>query len=169
MSRGRGCLRGASLLAVSRRPVSRALTAGRCALGQVIFRSGVSRLCPEGAGWLAVATPRGSEASQVSCGPSGLTWALTWDGAALVRTGSSRDTPHGERGRTTVTCCGVRWGDGVSWLAGCDTVCGWLKFEVRNYFSVATAEGYWSCLFCNWCIMCVVFMSSSVKYYLLSD
>ncbi|XP_043220428.1 tectonin beta-propeller repeat-containing protein 1-like isoform X1 [Amphibalanus amphitrite] len=63
--------------------------------GRVIFRSGVGRLSPEGVSWLPVATPRGSEASQISCGPSGLTWALTWDGCALVRTGMTRETPHG--------------------------------------------------------------------------
>ncbi|KAF0287052.1 Tectonin beta-propeller repeat-containing protein 1 [Amphibalanus amphitrite] len=63
--------------------------------GRVIFRSGVGRLSPEGVSWLPVATPRGSEASQISCGPSGLTWALTWDGGALVRTGMTRETPHG--------------------------------------------------------------------------
>ena len=63
---------------------------------QVVYRSGVTRLSPEGLSWLVVPTPKGCEASQVSCGPSGLTWVTTWDGSVLVRTGMSRDTPQGE-------------------------------------------------------------------------
>ena len=63
---------------------------------QVVFRSGVGRLSPEGESWLVIPIPKGSEVSQVSCGPSGLTWFTTWDGAVLVRTGMSRDTPQGE-------------------------------------------------------------------------
>ena len=62
----------------------------------MVFRSGVGRLSPEGESWLVIPTPKGSEAGQISCGPSGLTWVTSWDGAVLVRTGMSRDTPHGE-------------------------------------------------------------------------
>ena len=37
--------------------------------------------------WLHVPAPDGQEASQVSVGPTGLTWAVTWQGNALVRWG----------------------------------------------------------------------------------
>ncbi|XP_064478479.1 tectonin beta-propeller repeat-containing protein 1-like [Ornithodoros turicata] len=60
-------------------------------LGRVAFRSGVTRLNPEGDGWVVVSLPENSEVSQISVGPSGLTWAVAWSGNALVRVGVSRE------------------------------------------------------------------------------
>ena len=57
-------------------------------LGRVFFRQGVNGNNPEGSGWLHIPTPETSEASQISIGPTGLVWAVTWQGKALVRTGT---------------------------------------------------------------------------------
>ncbi|XP_077490188.1 tectonin beta-propeller repeat-containing peroxin 23 [Amblyomma americanum] len=59
-------------------------------LGRVLFREGVTRLCPEGTSWTPVPVPENSEVSQVSVGRTGLTWAVAWNGNALVRLGVSR-------------------------------------------------------------------------------
>lgn len=32
----------------------------------------------------------------IACGPTGLVWAITWDGHAMVRTHVSRDAVYGE-------------------------------------------------------------------------
>ena len=37
-----------------------------------------------------------SEVSQVSVGPTGMTWAVTWHGKALVRLGVTRLDPTGK-------------------------------------------------------------------------
>ena len=68
-----------------------AVTAG----GRLVARQGVTKICPEGRGWLPVPTPLGKEVAQVSVAPSGLVWAVTWDGGALVRLGVDRMEPVG--------------------------------------------------------------------------
>lgn len=57
------------------------------ALGRVMFRSGVSTLCPEGIRWIAINTPSNTEVSKIAVGTSGLVWAILHNGRALVRTG----------------------------------------------------------------------------------
>ena len=49
-------------------------------------------------GWLHIPTPDKSEVSQISVGPTGLVWAVTWHGKALVRLGVTRIDP-----------CGISW------------------------------------------------------------
>lgn len=50
---------------------------------------------PEGTGWLHITTPEKCEVSQISVGPTGLVWAVTWHGKALVRLGVTRIDPFG--------------------------------------------------------------------------
>lgn len=59
-------------------------------LGRVLFREGVTRLCPEGTHWVPIQVPENLEVNQVSVGRTGLTWAVSWSGNALVRLGVSR-------------------------------------------------------------------------------
>lgn len=52
------------------------------------------RDCPEGTEWILL--PSQSEGIiNISCGPTGLVWAITWDGHAIVRTHVSRDAVYG--------------------------------------------------------------------------
>ncbi|XP_067143428.1 tectonin beta-propeller repeat-containing protein 1 isoform X2 [Centruroides vittatus] len=60
-------------------------------MGRIMFRCGVSTICPEGAKWIHIPTPSGCEVNQISVSPTGLVWAVTWDGNALVRTGVNRE------------------------------------------------------------------------------
>lgn len=64
--------------------------------GQVHLRQGV-RLsqCPEGTGWLHVPLPERCQACRIGVGPTGLVWALTWHGKALIRLGVTRLQPSG--------------------------------------------------------------------------
>jgi len=81
-------------------------------LGRVFARQGVTATCPEGTGWLRIPTPdryeegqcesEGSrrpccscEVGQISVAPSGLVWAVTLSGQALIRLGVSRLEPRG--------------------------------------------------------------------------
>lgn len=59
--------------------------------GRVVFRTGVSRLTPEGSFWVDVPLPESCEVNQISVGPTGLTWAVAWNGSALARLGVSRE------------------------------------------------------------------------------
>ncbi|CAH1183527.1 unnamed protein product [Phaedon cochleariae] len=63
---------------------------------RVMFRTGVSTRCPEGARWNHIQTPNGHEVGQISVGPTGLVWATLLDGRALARTGVSRDNLQGD-------------------------------------------------------------------------
>ena len=46
-----------------------------------------------------------SEVSQVSVGPTGMTWAVTWHGKALVRLGVTRLDPTGETSKQSYWNC----------------------------------------------------------------
>jgi len=61
----------------------------------VMVRQGVTDTAPEGTGWLNIPTPTGKEVSQLSVAPSGLVWAVTWQGSALVRLGVCMLDPTG--------------------------------------------------------------------------
>ena len=63
--------------------------------GRVYVRQGVTKLCPEGAGWLHIPVPEKCEVNQINVGPTGNVWAATWHGKALVRTGVTRLEPNG--------------------------------------------------------------------------
>ena len=63
--------------------------------GRMVTRQSVAAACPEGTGWLSVLTPVGSEVSQLSVTPSGLVWAVTWGGGALVPVSIGRLGPDG--------------------------------------------------------------------------
>lgn len=60
-----------------------------------MWRNGVSIISPEGSRWNAVPMPAGCEVKNISCGATGLVWAVLWSGKALVRTGVSLKTPMG--------------------------------------------------------------------------
>jgi tectonin beta-propeller repeat-containing protein 1 len=62
---------------------------------QVMFRTGVSTTAPEGLRWTSITVPPGCEVNQISVGPTGLTWAVLWNGRALVRAGVTRENPTG--------------------------------------------------------------------------
>jgi tectonin beta-propeller repeat-containing protein 1 len=62
---------------------------------QVMFRTGVSTTAPEGLRWTSITVPPGCEVNQVSVGPTGLVWAVLWNGRALVRAGVTRENPTG--------------------------------------------------------------------------
>ncbi|PSN51886.1 Tectonin beta-propeller repeat-containing protein [Blattella germanica] len=59
----------------------------------VMFRTGVSTTAPEGLRWTSITVPPGCEVNQISVGPTGLVWAVLWNGRALVRAGVTRDSP----------------------------------------------------------------------------
>ena len=59
-------------------------------LGRVVVRQGVTTTSPEGTGWLSINTPNNCEVGQISVAASGLAWAVTWNGKALIRLGVSR-------------------------------------------------------------------------------
>ena len=61
-----------------------------------MFRTGVGAHSPEGLRWTSISTPAGGELLQVSVGPSGLTWAVLYNGRAIVRTAVTRDNLSGE-------------------------------------------------------------------------
>lgn len=66
------------------------------ALGRVMFRSGVSTMCPEGIRWIGINTPSNIEVSKIAVGTTGLVWAILYNGRALVRTGITRDNLTGD-------------------------------------------------------------------------
>ncbi|XP_064478481.1 tectonin beta-propeller repeat-containing protein 1-like isoform X2 [Ornithodoros turicata] len=63
--------------------------------GKAAFRSGVSRLNPEGDSWIDAVGPQNMDVIQISVGLTGLTWAVAGNGSALVRTGVSKDNYMG--------------------------------------------------------------------------
>lgn len=63
---------------------------------QVMWRAGVSRTSPEGGRWTAVSTPPGCEVVSISCGCTGLVWAVLFNGRALIRGGVTGITPTGQ-------------------------------------------------------------------------
>lgn len=62
---------------------------------KAMFRGGVSMSAPEGLRWTAISTPVGSELAQLSVGPTGLVWAVLYNGRAIVRSGVTRDNLAG--------------------------------------------------------------------------
>lgn len=68
----------------------------RTCLKQVMSRAGVSRTSPEGVRWTAVSTPPGCEVLSISCGCTGLVWAVLFNGRALIRGGVTGITPTGQ-------------------------------------------------------------------------
>ena len=62
---------------------------------QVYCRTGVNSKCPEGIDWNEIKTPENKGLVQISVGPTGVVWGVTWDGLGIVRTGVSRDKPLG--------------------------------------------------------------------------
>jgi len=60
-----------------------------------MFRTGVSTTAPEGLRWTSITVPPGCEVNQISVGPTGLVWAVLWNGRALVRAGVTRESPTG--------------------------------------------------------------------------
>ncbi|XP_071442463.1 tectonin beta-propeller repeat-containing protein [Hetaerina americana] len=69
------------------------------AKGRVLYRSGITWMCPEGVCWEEVAVGDGSEGQevkQVGVGPMGDAWCILWNGHALVRAGVARDHPKGD-------------------------------------------------------------------------
>lgn len=54
----------------------------------------MSRDCPEGKEWCHINT-NGQSIINISVGPTGRVWAVTWDGTAYVRIGLSRDSIYG--------------------------------------------------------------------------
>jgi tectonin beta-propeller repeat-containing protein 1 len=60
-------------------------------------RWGITHDTPEGTEWANVPTlENGQEVTSISVGPTGLVWAITYDGHALVRIGTNWETPLGE-------------------------------------------------------------------------
>jgi tectonin beta-propeller repeat-containing protein 1 len=60
-----------------------------------MFRTGVGTTAPEGLRWTAIPVPPGCEVNQISIGPTGLVWAVLWNGRALVRAGVTRESLTG--------------------------------------------------------------------------
>uniref|UniRef100_T1J1H8 PCI domain-containing protein n=1 Tax=Strigamia maritima TaxID=126957 RepID=T1J1H8_STRMM len=92
------------------------LTIGICFSNQVMFRQGVTRDRPEGNGWIHVEGPDGSDVSNLSVGPTGLVWALNWDGGAYARTGVTRHKVTGNAWAAVPAPGVVDDGDGGSLL-----------------------------------------------------
>ncbi|XP_046681571.1 tectonin beta-propeller repeat-containing protein-like [Homalodisca vitripennis] len=65
------------------------------AYGRVMWRSGVSRVSPEGVRWNCVTMPPGCDVINISCGSTGLVWAIMFNGRALVRGGVTGVSPTG--------------------------------------------------------------------------
>lgn len=67
-----------------------------CLFDKAMFRTGVSTIAPEGLRWTAIPTPAGSELIQLSVGPTGLVWAVLYNGRVIARSGVTRDRLSGE-------------------------------------------------------------------------
>ena len=61
----------------------------------MLFRTGISSLCPEGQAWVDVPIEDGDEVLSIGVGPTDLVWAATWTGHLLVRTGINWQNPRG--------------------------------------------------------------------------
>ena len=62
---------------------------------QLLYRSGISRLSPEGTSWDFISLDDEEEVQAVAAGPSGMLWVITWAGTLLARTGVSWQNPRG--------------------------------------------------------------------------
>ena len=56
---------------------------------------GVTAHCPEGQSWKDIPVDEEQEILNVSMGPTGLLWTITWAGTILVRTGVTWHNPTG--------------------------------------------------------------------------
>jgi len=70
-----------------------------------MFRTGVSTTAPEGLRWTSIPVPAGCEVKQISIGPTGLVWAVLWNGRALVRAGVTRESLTGITVKINVLVC----------------------------------------------------------------
>ena len=62
---------------------------------QLLYRDGIVQTCPEGTQWIRVEGCEDLNLTQISVGPSGLLWAIQWDGTALIRVGITHQNPIG--------------------------------------------------------------------------
>ena len=62
---------------------------------QLLYRSGISRLSPEGTSWDFISLDDEEEVQAVAAGPSGMLWVITWAGTLLARTGVNWQNPRG--------------------------------------------------------------------------
>ncbi|XP_028395242.1 tectonin beta-propeller repeat-containing protein 1-like [Dendronephthya gigantea] len=63
--------------------------------GQVLYRQGITAVCPEGTSWVTIHLPEEVKAGQISVGPTGMVWLITWQGSLYMRTGISKFQPTG--------------------------------------------------------------------------
>jgi len=63
--------------------------------GKLLYRDGIAQSCPEGTQWIRIDGCEDFNLTQVSVGPSGLLWAIQWDGTPIVRIGISHENPIG--------------------------------------------------------------------------
>ena len=63
---------------------------------QLLYRSGISRLSPEGTSWDFISLDDEEEVQAVAAGPSGMLWVITWAGTLLARTGVNWQNPRGK-------------------------------------------------------------------------
>ena len=90
-------------------------------------RTGVCRDCPEGVDWQHIPC-QDMGVINIACGPTGLVWAITWDGHAMVRTHVSRDAVYGEgfkKAETVNSHCDAM----VTMIAG---IAQWLERRTRD-------------------------------------
>jgi tectonin beta-propeller repeat-containing protein 1 len=66
-----------------------------CTTFQVLYRQGINSVCPEGSDWVTVTLPEEVKAGQISVGPTGMVWMITWQGSLYLRTGISKFQPTG--------------------------------------------------------------------------
>ena len=70
---------------------------------QVLYRKGINSACPEGDCWVKIDLPDEVQAGQISVGPTGMVWMITWQGGLYLRTGISKFQPTG-----TCQSCGIQ-------------------------------------------------------------
>ena len=65
-----------------------------CFFCKVFFRAGISRTCLEGFSWKEIKIAD-FNVVQISVGPCGSFWGVTWDGEAVHRKGIDHSNPSG--------------------------------------------------------------------------
>ena len=63
----------------------------------MLYRTGISSICPDGKSWETVELPEEVRVGQISVGPTGMVWVITWKGTLLLRTGVSKFRHMGEK------------------------------------------------------------------------
>lgn len=56
-------------------------------------------MCPEGKSWVNVKLPEDVKGGQISVGPTGMVWLVTWQGTLYLRTGISKFQLWGNKQR----------------------------------------------------------------------